>query len=261
MPPAVRRIFDRECGITDSVGSGMRALAKYRVQTRDEFSALAAPGVPQMGDTYSVARPNLVVTSLRTVIEGGKDDANGVGGVTTVFVEYTERNYQWSGEVKEVQPPGVKHTIITIANESVEIGAGIDPATNLPKQNVAVINNGKGASKQVGRIQAEVYDFRALTYNVPYATLIGLASDKALNSDAITLPAPLGTTTTIALAAKQALYMGFTVEARPDAILVKHQLELATSFQFIWPVPDKDGNVIAYGSEQLYRAVAFSGLW
>jgi hypothetical protein len=272
MPPAVRRIFDREAGSSDSVGSGTRLVAKYRVQTRDEIAALSAPGVPQIGDVYSIGTPGLVVVSRRSVVEGGKDDANGVGGVTSVYVEYAERNYQWSSTVKEVQPAGVKHTVIRIGNESVEVGAGVNDSgmvmtayytdLNTLATAAGAANNGKPMSKQVGRIQAEVYDFRPLTYAVPYSTLIGLASDKALNSDAVTLPAPLGTATAISLQPKQALYMGFEVDVRPDAVLVKHQLELATDFYFRWAIIDKDGKPTGtLGAVQLYRATAFTGLW
>jgi hypothetical protein len=272
MPPSVRRIFDRECGISDSFGGGLRAQAKYRVQTRDELAALDVAGVPQMGAAYSAGRPGLVVTSRRTVVEGGKDDANGVGGVTTVYVEYTERNYQWSGEVKEVQPPGVKHTVIAVGNESVEVGAGVNDSgivmdayfTDIAN-NITVdgpINNGKPMPKQVGRITATVYDFRPLNYSIPYATLIALASDKALNSDAITLPAPLGTVNAVSLQPKQALYMGFEPEIRPDAILIKHQLELAVDFYYRWAIIDKDGKPTGtLGAVQLYRATPFTGLW
>lgn len=240
---------------TDSLDGGKRTRVKYWVNSRDHLKALDATGLPKKGDVLAgvagVVALNVVSRQL-----GGVDNASGENGTSEVWVEYGPESEQPFTSL----PVGKKHTVISIANESVEIGAAVNDA-GAPITN-AVFNNKKSASKILGRITAEIYDFRALNYSVPYTTLIGLAADKALNSDAITLPAPLGSTQVISLAAKQALYMGFSVEqANSGALLIKHELQLALDFDIRWAVPDINGKILRVDRGQVYRTAAMGSLW
>ncbi|MBS0186685.1 MAG: hypothetical protein JSS51_01365 [Planctomycetes bacterium] len=252
-----------DTGSEKSLERGRMKREIYWAKTRDHLRAMDLPGVPRLGDAIGLDYPSLVVTNISARPLGGIDDSNGTGGVSEIAVLYTERSEQLSVLSKEVQPPGVKHTVLTPSNESVDIGIDVDDEGN-PKYNRSgpeTFNGGKPASKLVGRITAEVYDFRPESYDVPYPSLIALQSDKALNKTAIELPAPIGTTKPISVGAKQALYMAFRVEKRPDSILIVHELALANDFDHRWSVVDADGKVKSQGRGQLYRAADFGGLW
>lgn len=259
----VEEKYSNAVGSEETIERGRMKRRVFWVSTRDEFAALDAPGVPRMSDQLSSSYPEMVVINRAARPLGGINNAEGVNGVSEIIVTYGSMDSQFAILPKEVQPPGVKHTVITFQNESVEIGIDVDDNGN-PRYNRSgpeTFNAGRPATKLAGRMVAEIYDFKASTYQVPYPTLISIATDKALNKDQITLPPPIGTTTEIVLAPKQALYMGFRVEARPDALLIVHELAVAQNFDYKWAVIDGDAKVTSQGTGQLYRAVLMGGLW
>lgn len=258
--PTVREIFNSDTGFEDTLDGGLFKTRKFLVNTGDELAARVAAGVPRRGDKYSTAQPGLIATRIRGFRRGGVDDANGVGAVTEVVVQYGEIGSQWGGTVKEVQPAGVQHTVLGGGNEQIEIGASVNDAGEM--QTGEHFNNGRPAQKWIGREIAEVYDFRPLSYQVPYPTLRSYKSDKPTNLDSIVLPPPLGLTQGIPLPAKTALYFDYRVEARPDAILIVHELHINDNgFNHIWAIPDNTYRIVAFGNKQIYRAAAFGGLW
>lgn len=269
MPPiVVKEIFDAETAVEDTVDRGVVGLRKFQVGTGDPFAARLAPGIPRKWNAHSTAYPGLLATNIRSVRWGGVDDASGVNAWSIVTVQYTEPGTQWGGTVKEVQPPGVKHTVFGGGTEQVEIYGPVDDDGELLLDYSPVFNNGKPVNKTVGRTSVEVYDFRATNFD--YGSIMEMAldykSDPALNSDTISLPPPLGLSIGKTLPAKRALYVDFRVEVRPEAILLVHTLEIRTNgFNVIWGVLGDDLSIIAIAGTgpggQIYRAQPFGGLW
>lgn len=266
MPLVVTEKPGPQAGAEDSIAGGLVKVRRFWVNTRDELKAIKETGIPRKGDILGAAYPGLIVTSIRGASLGGIDNADGYGGASEVTVTYSVFGSQFGDTPKEVQPPGVKHTVLTVSSETVEVGSAVNNDGTLFVATVP-FNNGKTTSKIIGRVRAEVYDFRPATYTPQYATYIERSSDPALNLTTLSLPAPLGATATISIAPKKALYVGFRVETRPDSILIVHDLMLAESFGLTWAIPDATGAIVAFGggptlqSGQIYRAVDLNGLW
>jgi hypothetical protein len=259
MPPTATEIFGSDGGVEDSLSGGLARRRKFWVNTGNELEARKAVGLPRRGDLHP-GEPTLIATNISIRRLGGRDDANGLNAVSEATVLYGEVGAPMGVLTKEVQPAGVKHTVITVGTESVEIGQAVqDNGDDVTGQ---TFNNGRPASRLVGRETAEVYDFRPEAYDVPYSTLRLYSGDCCMNSDTIALPPPLGTTQPIQLVPKTALYVGYRVEARPDAKLIVHQLILSEDgFNIYWGVPDATGRIIANGTAQIYRTRPFGGLW
>ena len=260
---------------SDGLTSGRTRVARYWVNTRDEIAAVGPSviGLPRNGDAFSPSEPFFVVTDRRARSIGGVDNASGENGTTEVVVTYTDLAFSASSFEKEVQPIGTKHTVITVGNETVDAGNGFTDSNAVDNSFAPLaFNNGKNASRLVGRVSLEVYDFRPKNYEVPFAQLFDLACDKKINSDAITAPPVLGTTQSLSIPVGAALYMGFRVEARPnDVKLIVHQLDLnisASGWRLSWFVTRADGGLVTVPpgvplivSTNLYKRAPFAGLW
>ncbi len=220
------------------------------------MKAKLAAGIPRKGDALNGSYPAVIASNISSRTLGGKDNGSGENGWSEVVVDYIDLITLPITTL----PVNTKHTVFTVNNESVEVGAAVTDA-GTPVIN-KVFNNKKSASKLIGRCTAEVYDFRPLNYSVPIGTLVSLASDKAMNSDTVTLPPLLGNTVGTIMAAKQILYMGFKTEVTTSGCqLIVHQLQLAVDFNLRWAVPDINGNILRVDTGQLYRTAAFAGLW
>lgn len=259
MPPTAVELFTPDCGVEDSLAGGLVKRRKFWVNTGNELAARLATGLPRRGNLHP-QDSTLIVTGVSIRRLGGTDNASGVNATCEAMVTYTEVGGPMSVLTKEVQPVGVKHTVLTVNTESIEIGCGVND--NGEDQLNVPFNNGRPASRLIGRETAEVYDFRDKNYNVPYSTLRLYSGDCCLNSDNVSLPPPLGTTQAIAMVPKTILYVGYRVEARPEAKLIVHQLILCEDgFNVYWSEVNKDGKVVSMGTGQTYRTRPFAGLW
>lgn len=245
--------------------NGWEGSREYLIDTMDEYSAIQqCPD--QYGSSWSSALKDCVVTDLFTRYIAKKDGSSGTGGLTVVHAEFSE-----PGTGARLPPPiiGQKFTLLASETDTVTVyfdRRALPDAGSPPNPLNWPLHNGDGVSKKVGLVSAKVYSYIPTTTFPNLARIFGLLRRHSINSDAVQLPAILGTTTTINLQPGQCQYDGFDHQlvgaVGSRAIEIVHSLLLAPDFLDRWKAEDEDGNSV--GSEiqsQIYDTEPFFGLW
>lgn len=237
-------------------GEGRR---HYAVDTRDPALALEASGLPRPGDPWSPAYTRLVCVGYDTVrVLGGVTDAAGGGGWCVVPVVY--RTPGFAGRTGAL--PGTRTLRFEfVGADSVTVYKPIDPS---PDQ--YVLDNGRGAPRDVGRHRAVVtrYDAPGSAPAQAYLQrLISLATEQAVNSDAVALPPLVGTNDAYYLPAGQGRFNAWGMDFRDGLVVTEIQILIAADHHFRWLGEDENGNPmqsLRY-TDRVYPERPFAGLW
>ncbi len=238
--------------------TGTQARETWRVNTHKEDEALFAAGLPVIGQVFSIYYPSCKCVRRRSKYRGGRNNpALGVNGVTLVEIEYSTPG---GGGTLPTPSDGQKWTTLGWSSSSQTVRYDIRGAPfDQP------IDNGNGASKEIGIIEAEMVSYRTPASFNPYALMPW--KDK-VNSDAIVIPNLWNSGVGLAVPVGGARYRGFgTPTIENNLLRVVHRFVLADGgivglggHDLIWGLENKFGRVIASVPTQVYARVAFAGM-
>ena len=223
-------------------------------------------GLPAMGDMWDATLlPYCVVVGIEPKRLGGVDTdlANRTNAWTLVEVKYA------TIIEGSVPPPSTlsKFTKINASVGQVQAYFGIDPDTGNRVPGDPQLNNGNGASQDVGLVDYEVFvglspvQFAA----VDYSRLISLHTRQSLNKEnSVSLPPFLQSGVFNTFGKGQLRFRGFGFDD-PDGSgnrFLRIQLAARTDHRVVWAVEGPDGE--ATGAEKTaftYPYDDFAGLW
>ncbi|MFO0833650.1 MAG: hypothetical protein U0638_01665 [Phycisphaerales bacterium] len=233
----------------------------YMVDTHDPEEAMLASGLPAHGSEWSAAIPSLIVIKIGppSLIVGraGAPDRSG-----TMFVPVFYRTPGLAFFQPEV---GDAWTEIASGQSSIVVQTGLVYAGGnwVPDTLLPAINNGQGAQKTVGVVEARVVAvYSEANYHSKKNTWAQYASEACFNSDAFTMPPVRDGSTPHSIAAEQAQYMGFEMETLGKGkVQATHRLGLFGSPYYRWFELDHDGMPIGTQfSARLWTSRPFAGI-
>lgn len=222
---------------------GLTGYQNYRVDTLDEAQALAAVGLPAAGSAWGTGLTNLKARRYVTYPEG----------ISWTRVEVIYESDE-KGGFKPSPAVGVKWTEIQGSADSVTVYTAPDGWR---------LNNGRGASKIVGRTNVEVHAYIADTaFNSTYWNLLVSLMGK-VNSNAQSLPRLGGGPASATMNAGELLYIGHQPKlVAPGIMEVVHSLQAAPDFKVRWLLEDAGGNPIpGLQVADVQEAASFAGAW
>lgn len=240
--------------------------------TRDPILARTAAGLPSRGDAYGAAYPTLVVVSRDIEPFGGSSDSSGGDASGTCRVTV---NYGQPGRSSNPPPPAgpdSNFTELRVGSASVPVNWGWFP-TDAPDLDdtspptVGPLNNGDGATLEVGVLGLEVTAYYDTPAQIPKEQMIRLLTAGALNADAVKLPPIKDTNWAWSILPGQLKYKGFTGPVKREGragvtyLEVVHQLELRADWQLFYQLEDERGVPYQSVEATIYRRGAFTGLW
>lgn len=245
----------------------------YRVNSDIESEAVAASGLPKLGDPWAVNLDGCVVTEIRTERAGGQDDGTpGNGGWSWVEVKYDPISSTGGGGGDNPQATRHLDTWTEIRNniQSETIYKPVDD-DGRPELSAPTIRNGDGATRLRGVVEYVVHVAYSSTVAQPaYSRYNSLTVPCHTNRNSITLPAlyKMGGTR-IQIAAGNALYKGYSASVNGQFLEIAHTIEVAPTlsrppgkpFLEYWEVVEDDGSVSNDTWSQIYPSADWSDLW
>lgn len=234
----------------------------FWADTDDVTEAMLASGLPTIGSSWDpVNLPELKAVKIGPPAGSwGQEGATGMSGTILLPVYYKTPGLQFfPHEVGDAWTEIVSgQTSITVQTGLILSGGNWVPDTLLP-----AINNGQGAQKTVGVVEARVVAvYSEANYHSKKNTWAQYATEACFNADAITLPPIREGTTTHAIGVEQAQYMGFEMEMIGQGkVRATHRLGLFGSPYYKWFELDEKANPIGTQfSARLWTSRPFAGV-
>lgn len=242
--------------------TGQRGVRAYFVNTQNIENVLDLPvsGLPAIGDSWSLTRPDLKVVALRPQRVGGQDGPEGEWGTCRVVVEYSSGSIA----ILNAGKPDEKYSVLSQNSVSFTAMFGLNESDE-PDLTAPQINNGNGVS--VDAVLPEVRVRRFYPKNqfgtIDWARLNTLSRDQALNDGTITLPAPQHIGGDWYIVSKgQARYRGYAlVDAAPNAFGIEHTMLLAPDHKSRWTSVNDQGFAVATREARVLPFASFANLW
>lgn len=241
----------------DGVLSGRR---EYLVNTHDEEAAMAAAGLPRVGEPWSSTLPTLKVVRVGpTGYRGGRDGVDGTGGWTIIPVAYAAP----TGRGRLPAPvANLAFTEFEPFEQTVTVFFPVPDPTLVGPPDPNPINNGLGAPRLVTGTRLLVHRFYPASaidavFLRAFMPLFG-----RLNASAVTLPPLYTLGGQLSFQPGELLYHHMTPRvSTPNLIEVVHTLTAAVDHHFRWQPEDAQGRstgVIV--ASQIIEAVNFPTL-
>lgn len=234
----------------------------YKVNTSEPELAIRVVGVPRVGQSWSVAEPELRARRVRPEYVGGTDSSEtGTGGWTWVRVEYETAGASGRIDPRPIDGTG-DFTEFGVSIQKVRVlydaRVGTDPVFNRR------LDNGRGADRQVAQLIGRVHRFYPPGVQTPWDEIVA-AFDAPINAEPLVLPPERGATSDIVVPPLWAKLVDFDPRVFDGAIGAESagesggrgvELVYTLAFarpvnqdvsghDFIWQQEDPDGEPIA----------------
>lgn len=247
---------------------GYIGVRHYLVDTSDEVAALAATGLPMIGEAWDVVNlPSLVVTERGPIRPYTFNEQHGWCIVTVNY-----RSIGFYGSFDYVPWAGLRFTELDWVQDRVTeyfarqpIGALTPPGTTGAELGMS-INNGRGCPKNLGRLNCKVHRFynsSTLAQQLDVARVMSLVGEEPkTNNDAVALPPLFQTNLSLNFARGELLMVGADIRQQGRITEVIYTMHAAPNHQFQFVLEDASGNgQTTIRSARVYEEASFAGLW
>lgn len=253
---------------------GYNGVRWYLVNTDLEAAAMAADGLPKMGDTWDSSEElsGCIVTGIGpTYRMGGHDEGTlGEGGWTWVPVYYGPIQYGGSGG-GGVRPRGHLDawTEVRSSLESAPIMFSVQMDEDRRETVSTPIRNGEGSTVQIGVVEIIVRVMYNTQISLPNFALFNSLMRPALhvNREPFTTPYLYRTRARYEIPEYCGLYKGYTSSQNNQFLEIAHTIEIAqtpSEFFVRWEAVDSNGQPVSANSvrtARIYSSQSFSGLF
>ena len=237
MPTATEMTSERRLSRTSK---GWEGRSVWRVDTADEYAALAGTGLPVIGTAYpGGVVANLKASRIEPTHMGGAD-AGGSVGWTKVEVTYTSEGFG-SSSTPVVPISGVGYAEFEVTTQQSQAYNEIDTA-GAAVSGSKPINNGEGVP-----IDVPVAVLRIVRYYTAASVTGSLMSSwlalcGTVNNASVTTPALLGEGGTLTFSTGQLRYRAPRIEKVGDLIQVTHEIMASPTDHLVkWQPLNADG--------------------
>lgn len=233
----------------EQTADGTVGVEDYRVQTPDPIVALLAAGVPEIG------QPNAFLNTLLC----RKKNARYVGG-DWCAVNVTYATEGAGGQITPEPFVGTSYSRIIPGTTTIQRRYDVRIETDFNTYK-SPINGLRGTTVTVGTMTLEVTAFPQSFAAADLRTLIRLARRNSLNQDTVTAPPLLGTQISLAFDPGELKYVTFEMDREGGLLRIRHYMEMAEDFDFVWYEEDELGNAVTGFRSVVYPSEPFAGIF